>query len=215
MSAVFPDWPQKLVALQEAVHWAARGAATVVFRDANAADSARQARRPWIELAMVSIDSVGTDNVAVEDTGDGLIEVYTGQRNFTLELRAFSREQTLGEQAWYLADQVRTRLRRSAYARERWLVPFDIAIRELPSVVNLSPRAWDGRAEGEAVLEMMLATSVQERDTANAVGCIETVLLSGTIDTAPPLVDDEITVIPDGILNLDGDLYLDGYLVLP
>ena len=175
------DWPHKLLALQEAVHWAAGHAATVVFRDSSAADSARESRRPWIELALDSIAMIGTDTVSREDDGSGALqEVYSGQREFTVEVRAYSREQTLGEQAWYLADRVRQRLRSSAYARTRWLEPQDIAIVRMHRVVNLSPRAWDGRAEGEAVLELELATSVCERDAANTVHWIDTVLLSSS-----------------------------------
>jgi len=188
------DWPQKLLALQEAVHWAARARATVVFRDSSAADSARQGRQPWVTLALGAITSIGQDSVSHVDVGAGQVEVYEGQREFTLDMRAFAREQRLGEQAWYLLSQVRDRLRRSAYARDRWLAPNDIAIVDLRDVVNLSPRAWDGRAESEAALEARFATSVCERDDANATTWIETVLLSSDlgIDASLELADDQI-----------------------
>lgn len=189
------DWPHKLLALQEALHWAARGRATVVFRDANAASSARQSRRPWIEIAVDSISMIGQDNVSrVDDGAGGQTEVYEGQREFSVDVRAYSREQTPGQQAWYIADLARTRLRRSKYARERWLDPHDLAIVDMREVVNLSPRVWDGRAEGEASLEMRLATNVCETDEANATTWIETVLLSSDlgIDPSLELADDQI-----------------------
>lgn len=193
MTAIAPDWPHKMLALQSAVHWASGRAATVVFRDSNAADAARQSGRPWITLAVDRITAVGQDTVEVEaqPVGDP-IEVYSGQRDFTIELRAYSREQALGLQAWYLADQVRTRLRRSVYAREQWLEPNNIAIREMRNVVNMSPRLVDGRAESEAVLELELSTAIRESDAANATTWIETVLLSST-GLPDDLVNDPIT----------------------
>ena len=190
MTATAPDWPHKLLALQRAVHWAAMRRATVVFRDSNQADSARESGQPWITLALDRITSIGQDTVTLFDQGGGAyVELYSGQRQFTVELRAYSREQSMGLQAWYLADQVRSRLRRSVVAREQWFTPSDIAIVELRDVVNLSPRNWAGRAESEAVLEMDLATSVCELDPANATTYIETVLLSSAITGLDPSLD--------------------------
>jgi len=66
----------------------------------------------------------------------------------------------------------------------------------LPQVVNLSPRTWQGRAESEAVLEMMLSTVVCDRSTENTVNWIDTVLLSSDIqgiDASLNLSDDPIT----------------------
>ena len=202
MSAVGLDWPHKLLALQEAVHWASERKLTVVFRDSQQADAVRQGTAMWATLALDSIVEVGDDQVTREFDGDPgdpntqLVEVYSGQRDFTVELRVFTRDQRLGGQAWYWADRVRTRLRKSAYAREKWLVPNDVAIRSLPQVVNLSPRTWQGRAESEAVLEMMLSTVVCDRSTENTVNWIDTVLLSSNIqgiDASLNLSDDPIT----------------------
>lgn len=168
----------KMKALTEAFEWAA--ACPVRWDKQPDVPRSREENRPWVELSLMRMQTLGMGETRYEDE----VSYEIGQKLLMIQAKFRSRSQFFSDFAFARADKTKTRLGMSV-VQERWLGPNDMSVAEMTDVLDI-PDGFkhDSRVEDVAVFELHLNTFMSESDEANVAYFIENIELTSNMKTA-------------------------------
>ena len=172
----------QMSAVENAFKWAS--GLPVVWKNKADSPRVREPNRAWVELQVLSLRSIGTDEIRESEGTDATnprVENMCAHREMRIQAKFRSRSQEHVDTAWAAGIHASMRIN-ARFARSKWYRDSNICVISASEIIDVPDGLkHDNRIEDVAILETVFGIAINETDAAMVGTYIEHVEVTSAL----------------------------------